>query len=147
MVELSGTVCVLSTTTSYGCECAFSCSIPTLPAPSSYQPYLLAQEDTMQYPSGESATELTEAVRAEIDALPVMVLASHTQIVLSIEPETMRFPSGEIATDQTKLVWPCRGDPNATLVSTCHPRIVWSDEPDTMRFPSDMIASDITWSV
>ena len=62
----------------------------------SYEP------ETMYWPSGENATELTELVcpvKGPAAVSPVM--AFHTQIVRSKEPETMCWLSGENATDRT----------------------------------------------
>jgi hypothetical protein len=63
--------------------------------------------DTIFFPSGEKATDVTDSVWPSNG--PRMLdpdSASQTRNVLSCEPDTSFFPSGEKATDKTKFVWP-----------------------------------------
>ena len=61
-----------------------------------------SEPETMYWPFGENATDLTEFVCPVKGSAAVSpVVAFHTQIVRSFEPETMRWPSGENATDRT----------------------------------------------
>src|SRR6267154_3659295 len=58
--------------------------------------------DTMRFPSGEIATDITVLVcprRGAPNVSPVSV--SHIWIVPSCEPHAMRFPSGENATENS----------------------------------------------
>ena len=71
---------------------------------------LSTDPETMCWPSGENATEVTKSecpLNGPATVSPVMVF--HTQIVLSLEPETMCWPSGENATEFTKFECPLNG--------------------------------------
>ncbi len=62
-----------------------------------------SEPETMWWPSGENATELTERV-CPVNGLNTvsLVVAFHTRIVPSKEPETMWWPSGENETELTQ---------------------------------------------
>ena len=71
---------------------------------------VLSQEpETMDFPSGENATEVTQAVCPVIGSeMSSPVSTSQTRNVSSAEPDKMCFPSEEKATEVTLLVCPER---------------------------------------
>src|SRR6266571_4086667 len=68
------------------------------------------QPETMCWPFGENATDMTESgcpLKGPATVSPVV--AFHIRIVPSEEPETMSWPSGENATDPTEPECPLNG--------------------------------------
>src|SRR6266702_880752 len=102
-------------------------------------------DETMCWPSGENATDLT------VDVCPVNgpasvspVVALHTRIFPSKEPETMRWPSGENATDLTQYMCPVNGPASVSPVLVFRTIIVPSRVLETIRWPSGENATDAT---
>ena len=73
--------------------------LPRFPVCASHILIVLSDDpETMYFPSGENATEVTQSVwplNGSETSFPVC--ASHILIVLSCDPETVYFPSGENA--------------------------------------------------
>ena len=83
--------------------CLISCIVSAF----QIQIVLSSEQETICFPLGEKATELT-LLLWPVRGWPICcsVSASQTQTVLSYEPETICFPLGEKATDLTQWLWP-----------------------------------------